>query len=326
MSFNMKKERIDPVKALADNLIEQMKNNSAPWQKPWEASMALTPHNAMTGKPYRGFNNLALMLQRHDDPRWLTFKQAKDLGYSVKKGEKGIPLLFYSFDTQRAKRDDAGKVIKDKNGNTAKETVRLERPIVRTFYVFNAKQIDGIPPYERPVFNEIEVNERAEALLTASKATIIHKEGDKAFYNPMRDHIVLPLKDQFKSKENYYATALHELGHWSGHESRLNRDIINRFGSMDYAREELRAEISSMLVGQEIGIRHDPSQHAAYTKSWISILEDEPKEILYAVRDAQKIFDYVMQYDREYTQQQDIQQPEPSQAKEEPELEEELER
>lgn len=302
----MKKERIDPIKALADQLIEQIKTNTAPWQKPWEGSLGSVPYNALTEKPYRGYNNLSLTIKKYDDPRWLTFKQAKDLGYSVKKGEKGTPLMFYNFTTERAKRDENGKIMKDNEGNTIKTTVLLDRPIARTFYVFNAEQIDGMPALEIQNPNVIEVNKRVEVLLTNSGADIQHKIGDRAYYSPTSDHIVLPLKEQFKSAEHYYSTALHELGHWSGHSSRLNRDLMNVFGSEDYAREELRAEISSMLVGQELGIRHDPSNHVAYAKSWIKLLQDDPKEVLYASRDAQKIFDYVMQFDREYVQKNDF--------------------
>ena len=297
------KEKVDPVQVLADRLIEQMKTNTAPWQKPWESSLQDRPYNASTNQPYRGYNNLSLVTSGYDDPRWLTFKQAQDLGYSVKKGEKGTPLMFYSFKEEKALRDESGKPIKDASGNTIKEKIERSRPIVRTFYVFNAEQIQGIPPLERPPVNEIEINQRAEALLLASEANINLQRGDRAYYSPINDKIVLPLPEQFKSAEHYYATALHELGHWTGHESRLNRDLVNQFGSPDYAREELRAEISSMLVGQELGIRHDPSHHVAYTQSWIKALENDPKEILYASRDAQKIFEYVMQYDREYTQQ-----------------------
>ena len=185
----------------------------------------------------------------------------------------------------------------------------------------NAEQIEGIPPLELRKVNEIEVNQRAEELLTASGADITHKIGNRAYYSPINDHIVLPLKEQFKSAEHYYSTALHELGHWTGHESRLNRELLNTFGSPDYAREELRAEISSMMVSQELGIRHDPTNHVAYTQHWIKALEDNPKEILYAARDAQKIFEHVMQYDREYSQKQEAEQEVSIQPQQEEELE-----
>ena len=326
----MTKKRVDPVQQLADKLIEQMEASEAPWQKPWEASLTPAPYNASTNKPYRGFNNLNLALSGHLDPRWMTFKQAKDLGYSVRKGEKGTPLLFYNFHKEEAQRDANGRIMKDEQGKTIKQKVQLERPIVRIFYVFNGEQIEGLPPYEIPKRNEVKNNERIEALLTKSGAEIVHEHGDRAFYRPSEDKIVLPLKEQFKSTEHYYSTALHELGHWTGHESRLDRGFTNNISREDYAREELRAEISSMLVGQELGLRHDPSNHIAYTKDWIQLLKDEPKEILYAVRDAQKIFDHVMQFDREYTQKSDLsttqevsKSPEPTV---ETELEEELDR
>ena len=296
------KDKVDPVQVLADRLIEQMKTNTAPWQKPWESSNPGHPYNAINIQPYRGYNNLALITSGYDDPRWLTFKQAQDLGCNVKKGEKGTPLMFYNFVEEKARRDESGQLVKDANGKTIKDKAQRERPIVRTFYVFNAEQIDGLPPLELRKVNVIEVNQRAEDLLKASGADINHKQGNRAYYSPMDDHIVLPLKEQFKSAEHYYSTALHELGHWSGHENRLNRELLNTFDSPDYAREELRAEISSMLVSQELGIRHDPSNHVAYTQHWIKALEDNPKEVLYAARDAQKIFEYVMQYDREYSQ------------------------
>lgn len=302
----MRKQKVDHVKVLADQLIEQIKTNTAPWQKPWEASLGSVPYNALTEKPYRGYNILSLVMRNYDDPRWLTFKQAKDLGYSVKKGEKGTPLTYYNYTAERTERDENGKVMKDSDGNTIKTRVTLDRPVFTIFYAFNAEQIDGIPPLKVEKPNEIEVNARAEALLTKSGAEIHHKIGDRAYYSPNRDHIVLPMKEQFKSAEHYYSTALHELGHWSGHESRLDRGLMDIFGSKDYAREELRAEISSMMVGQEIGIRHDPDNHIAYAQSWIKLLEDDPKEILYAARDAQKIFDYVMQFDREYAQKNEL--------------------
>ena len=316
-----KTEKIDPVQLMADRLIEQIKNNKAPWQKPWESSIPSLPYNASTNKPYRGYNNLTLAMSGFDDPRWLTFNQAKEQGYHIKKGEKGTPLMFYNFVEERARRDENGKIVKDADGQTIKDKALRERPIVRTFYVFNAEQIEGIPPLELRKVNEIEVNQRAEELLTASGADITHKIGNRAYYSPINDHIVLPLKEQFKSAEHYYSTALHELGHWTGHESRLNRELLNTFGSPDYAREELRAEISSMMVSQELGIRHDPTNHVAYTQHWIKALEDNPKEILYAARDAQKIFEHVMQYDREYSQKQEAEQEVSIQPQQEEELE-----
>ena len=137
-------------------------------------------------------------------------------------------------------------------------------------------------------------HERAEAVLKASGAEIRHDQPDRAFYRPATDRIHLPPRDSFPSADTYYATALHELGHWTGHPSRLDRDLAHPFGSVGYAKEELRAEIASLMVGDQLGIGHDPGQHAAYVKSWVQVLKEDPKEILRASRDADKISNYVL--------------------------------
>src|ERR1017187_1828754 len=135
-----------------------------------------------------------------------------------------------------------------------------------------------------------------------SGARIDHEEGDRAYYAPVPDRIVLPQHAQFQSSDGYYATALHELGHWTGHTSRLARDLSNPFGSEGYAREELRAEIASMMLGDELGVGHDPGQHAAYVKSWIKILEQDSLEIFRAAADAEKIQEFVLALDRRQQQ------------------------
>lgn len=200
----------------------------------------------------------------------------------------------------------------DEHGKPLKVQVNLERPKVFYATVFHASQIDNMPELipKEPDWSLIE---RAEKLLHNSGATIIHSEADKAFYRLSTDSIHLPPKDQFKSAANYYATALHELGHWSGHPSRLDRDLGHPFGSDAYAKEELRAEIASILLGSELGIGHDPSQHTAYIKSWIRVLEDEPLEIFRASADAEKIVNHL--YALEQTQ--DIQQAELIEIKDE---------
>ncbi|MCB2039310.1 MAG: conjugal transfer protein TraC, partial [Rhodoferax sp.] len=154
-----------------------------------------------------------------------------------------------------------------------------------------------------------------EHILKASGASITHAPGDRAFYRPATDSIHLPDRGQFPSADNYYATALHELGHWTGHASRLDRDLAHPFGSEGYAKEELRAEIASMILGDELGIGHDPGQHAAYVGSWIKALQDEPLEVFRAAADAEKIHDYVLAFEQKQVQEQDQQQ---SQAQQQP--------
>ena len=296
----MEKSRKAYHEQVAESLIAQLKQGTAPWQKPWQPGDPLLsfPHNPTTQKRYRGINALYLMSQGYADPRWLTYKQAAGLGAQVRKGEKSTWIQYWKFTDERIRKDDNGNPILDSNGKPVKETVKLERP--RVFYasVFNAEQIDNLPELiiEPPTWNSIE---RAEQILQVSGAAIEHGEYDRAFYRPVTDRIHLPHKHQFETPDRYYATALHELGHWTGHESRLNRDLAHPFGSEGYAREELRAEIASMLLGNELGLGHDPSQHAAYVASWIKALEEDPTEIFRAAADAEKIQDYVLAFARQ---------------------------
>ncbi len=280
---------------VAENLIEQLKKGVAPWQKPWEPGdlLAVLPVNPTTGKRYRGINSLNLMSRAYTDPRWLTYKQAVSLGAQVRKGEKSTLVQYWKFTEEHIKTDDNNNPVLNNEGNSIKEQVRLERP--RVFYaaVFNAQQMDNLPELDikAPDWDPLE---RAERILQASHAVIHHGEADRAFYRPSTDSIHLPHKHQFPTPDRYYATALHELGHWTGHELRLNRDLAHPFGSEGYGREELRAEIASMLLSGELGISHDPGQHVAYVSSWIKALQEDPTEIFRAAADAEKIQEYVL--------------------------------
>ncbi len=280
---------------VAENLIEQLKKGVAPWQKPWKPGdlLAALPVNPTTGKRYRGINSLNLMSRAYTDPRWLTYKQAINIGAQVRKGEKSTLVQYWKFTEEHIKTDGNNNPVLNSEGNPIKEQVRLERP--RVFYaaVFNAQQMDNLPELsiKAPDWDPLE---RAEHILQASNAVIRHGEADNAFYRPSTDSIHLPHKHQFPTPDRYYATALHELGHWTGHESRLSRDLAHPFGSEGYAKEELRAEIASMLLSGELGIGHDPGQHVAYVSSWIKALQEDPTEIFRAAADAEKIQDYVL--------------------------------
>lgn len=279
---------------VANQIIEQLKQGTAPWLKPWEAGHGGNhlPFNPITGKRYRGINALYLMLNQSEDNRWLTYKQAQSIDAQVRKGEKGTTIQYWKFTEERIKKDDKGNPIIDEQGQPLKIQVNLERPKVFYARVFHASQIDNMPELEHKK-QDWDCIEKAEQILLQSKAVIHHTEDDSAFYRLSTDSIHLPPKTQFKTAADYYATALHELGHWSGHPSRLNRDLSHPFGSEGYAKEELRAEIASMLLGSELGIGHDPSQHTAYIKSWIKVLEDDPLEIFRASADAEKIVTHI---------------------------------
>lgn len=290
---------------IANQLIKKLEQGTAPWQLPWESASAnlALPYNAVTGNRYKGINILSLLLSDHGDPRWVTYKQAESKGWQVRKGEKAVAIQFRKTSEFVPVLDEAGNKVLNEQGKPEGYTVRLEHPIIKTAWVFNAQQVNGMPPLEneRQAEHAWTPIERAERLVRATGAKINHIQGNKAYYNPIADEITLPLTSQFSSPDRYYATALHEIGHWTGHAARLDRRIMNRIGTPEYAREELRAEIASLLIGHELKIGHDPGQHAAYVNAWIKTLRDTPTEILAATADAERIYDYVMDYERLYS-------------------------
>lgn len=306
----------------ADELVKKIEANEAPWQKGWVSGMGdILPVNHQ-GKPYRGNNLLDLMMtaqaKGYSDNRWYTFNNAKDYGGHVRKGEKGTVITFFSRTKTENRKDEQGNTIYDKDGNPEKVTFLLERPIITTAVVFNAEQIEGLPPRELTTpLSEWERIERAEAIaqgIQSQGVTIEHRFGDRAYYSPIEDKIVMPDRGQFPTPDAYYATLLHEIGHSTGHKDRLNRDLSGGFGSESYAKEELRAEIASMIVGEQLQIGYDPSQHHAYLKSWAKVIKEDPKEILKAVKDADEISNFVLGLGEEIDKAKEISQPNTAQA------------
>ncbi|EDI1797325.1 hypothetical protein AXJ42_22115 [Salmonella enterica subsp. enterica serovar Newport] len=297
----MKKEYAEEVAA---RIVEQLEQGTAPWQKPWQPGELRLPYNPTTGKEYKGMNSMWLSMQGHADPRWMTYNQASAEGGQVRKGSKGTHIVYWKFSEERKQTDEQGRpVIDPETGKQKTINVQLERPRSFMAVVFNASQIDGLPPLEaRPLMPEPERHARAEAILANSGASIQHVPGDRAYYRPSTDSITLPERNQFPAADAYYATALHEVGHWTGHPSRLDRDLSHPFGSEGYAREELRAEIASLMLGERLDIGHDPGQHAAYVGSWIKALKEDPKEIFRAAADAERIAGYVMGFEQEQAQ------------------------
>ena len=296
---------------VAEKFIEKLKEGTTPWQREWDAGAGVMPLNPTTGNRYRGINTLILMAQDRDDSRWMTYRQALKIGAQVRKGETGTPVIYWKTHEEQTLKDKQGKAKIGEDGKPLKVLVELERPRAFLSRVFNAEQIDGLPPFVKAdrQWNPVE---RAEALLKQSGAVIRHKVQSRAFYSSREDAITLPAKGQFNDAGGYYATALHELGHWTGHESRLNRDMQHPRGSEEYAREELRAEIASMMLGQEIGLGHGIENHAAYVGSWIGALKEDPREIFRAASDAEKIMNYVLglELKHEITQENSLKQEE----------------
>ena len=298
----------------AEKIIDHLKAGTAPWQRPWHPGDAVSaPHNPASGTVYRGMNRVHLALSGYDDPRWMTLRQANDNGLRILPGSKATPVVYFQFTKDQDRLGEDGKPVLGEDGKPQKETVELDKPLMRLAHVFNAEQIDGMPPLELTGQSfEWEPIEKAENILSASGATIKHDQSNRAFYRPMTDSIHLRPRENFEEPGLYYGTALHELGHWTGHGSRMEREF-GPFGSEKYAREELRAEIASWMLGQDIGIPHSPEQHAAYVQSWVKVLEEDPYEIVRACRDAEQIKEYVlgMEKQKELGQDQTVKAPKP---------------
>ncbi|MGA2594747.1 MAG: ArdC-like ssDNA-binding domain-containing protein, partial [Bryobacteraceae bacterium] len=247
-------EKRDHRREVTDSIIKMLEDGVAPWQKPWEGSAM--PFNPTTERSYRGGNALHLLatgiLREYADPRWMTYKQAAEQGWQVRGGEKGTHIEFWEL-KERSNEKDAGP---DQNSGESPAKENGQRLIHRVYTVFNAKQIDGIPEYQPPQRTPFEAVQAGERILANSGARIEHDQSDDAFYNRRTDSIHLPPKDAFKDAPGYYGTALHELAHWTGHPSRLNRATLSesyRFGDLNYAKEELRAELASVFMAAELG-------------------------------------------------------------------------
>ena len=236
------------------------------------------------------------------DNRWGTYNQIREAGGQVRKGEKGTQVLFFTDRNSRVAKDEKGQTMKNKEGKTIYEEQKRETPICKQYTVFNVEQAEGLElkPREGQVRPEWDAHRDAEKVIAASGPTVEHVAGDRAYYRMAEDKVVLPEPGQFPTRNGYYQTALHECGHATGHPDRMNRETLkeglaNGFGSPEYAREELRAEISAMMTGERVGVGHDPQRGAAYVENWVKVLEKDPHEIHRAARDAQKMTDHLME-------------------------------
>lgn len=247
------------------------------------------PINAKTGEPYHGINVLVLWAEMADksfaSSKWLTYKQAADMGANVRKGEKSVTGVYYKTVGKR----DAAK------SDDEQETYFMAKP----FWLFNVAQIDGLPADLANVTSTapsqgFNPHKEAEQLLIKSKASI-HYGFDSAYYAPSADKICLPNRERFTSESNFYATALHELTHWTGNETRLNRSFGKRFGDDAYAFEELVAELGAAFTVGRLGmIDATIETHADYVQSWIQVLKNDKKAIFTAASQAAKASDFIL--------------------------------
>jgi len=275
----------DLYQEVTDKIIAKLEAGVTPWIKPWNcaAPNGGMPYNVISGKSYRGINIPLLYCNEYTFTGWLTYKQAQEVGAHVKAGEHGSMIVFFKpWKIRDVKAIAAGD----------KDAVEKTIPILRSFTVFNVAQVEGLPEKYLPKLDErtqIERQTQAEALL--SKAVVKHG-GDRAFFTPSHDFIQLPTPESFTDAGSYYATGLHELTHWTGHQSRLAREYGKRYGDEQYAREELVAEMGAAYLCGHCGIA-GKLQHAEYIASWLQVLKNDKRAVLTAASHAQKAADFV---------------------------------
>ena len=266
---------------VTNKIVAAIEAGTPPWVRPWSVSDQ-RPKNAATGRLYRGINSLLLGLEAqargYASGAWLTYRQAAALNAQVRGGEHGTSVVLYKLhEVDDAKAEGEKKIV----------------PLLRTFTVFNIAQIDDLPETPtRPTQPAWDSHLEADLLLSSSGADIRHG-APKAYYTTVMDRIHLPVKHAFKDQGAYYATALHELTHWTGHPARCNRNLSGRFGNDSYAIEELIAEMGSAFLCAHCRI-DGKLQHAAYLHSWLQVLRADKKAIFTASAKAQQAADFLL--------------------------------
>jgi antirestriction protein ArdC len=289
-------ERKDVYSRITEQIVSDLEKGVRPWVKPWNAEHAagrITRPLRHNGHPYAGINVLSLWIsavaQNFAAPIWMTYRQASELGAHVRKGEKGS-LVVYANSITRTERDD-------KTG----EDIEREIPYMKGYTVFNVEQIDGLPEiyYAKlaPTRDPIARIEHAEKFLHATGATINHG-GTRAYYSLSTDAVQMPPFEAFRDAESYYATLAHEVTHWSGAKSRLDRDFGgHRFGSNAYAQEELVAELGAAFLCADLELTLEPREdHTAYIANWLEVLKNDTRAIFTAAAHAQRAADFIHKF------------------------------
>lgn len=282
----------DVYERITGTIITALEQGVRPWHQPWAVGHLAGPVSRPlrgNGQPYSGINIIMLWATATEKgfsaPIWMTFKQAKELGAHVRKGEKGA-LVVYAGAIQRTETNDNGE---DEERNI---------PFLKGYTVFNVEQIEGLPAHFTAThpqhLNEEERNAAADAFFTASGADIRHG-GNRAYYAPGPDYVQMPEFGAFRDAGAYYATLAHECTHWTKHETRLDRDLgRKKWGDSGYAMEELVAELSAAFLCADLGLTPEPrEEHAAYIANWLEVLKGDKRAIFHAASHAQKAADYL---------------------------------
>ncbi|PXA97192.1 antirestriction protein ArdC [Nostoc sp. 3335mG] len=286
-------ERASLYAEVTARVIAELEQGRLPWVQPWDVAACgcAMPANAVTGRRYSGINVLilwaAVIEGRYASQRWLTYRQAQAAGGNVRKGERGTTVCYADRFTPR----DEAERARDED-REARQLAFLKR-----FTVFNVGQCEGLPEplTELPELPaEAEILPQVRSLIDASGADF-RVGGGEAYYSPGGDYVAVPPQTAFGESINWYRTALHELGHWTGHGSRLDRNQRGGFGSADYAREELVAEMASAFACASLAIR-PTVRHADYIGSWLAVLREDEKAIFRAASAASKAADHLLAF------------------------------
>tara|TARA_R110002096_G_scaffold143681_5_gene299956 strand:+ start:675 stop:1574 length:900 start_codon:yes stop_codon:yes gene_type:complete len=287
----------DIYQEITNLIIGKLEQGFIPWRRPWSAYGAAASY--ITKKPYRGVNALLMNMLNHEKPYYLTFKQAKELGGTVKKGSKSVPVLYWNFYFRHA---ETGKKLSEAEARKLPSDKVKKSAFLREYKVFNIDQVDNIE-FDIPevvIKPENEIIDSCESIVTGmpNAPRIRHDNAKKAFYVPSRDYINIPPIRFFDSSEFYYDTLFHELIHSTGHQSRLNRPEItehNSFGSENYSKEELVAELGGSFLCGVAGIQDERTieNNTAYIQGWVKRLKNDKKLIIEAAAKAQKAADFM---------------------------------
>jgi antirestriction protein ArdC len=288
-------DRTNLYEEITARIIGELEAGRLPWVQPWDSSAVAAPlalpRNAATGRAYSGINILilwgAVVARGYSGQSWLTFRQALSLGGHVRKGERGTTVVY----TDRFVPHDERRRVRE----TGEEAQAI--PFLKRFTVFSTDQCEDLPAdlaTAPPPIPEGLIVPDVEALIRASGADL-RIGGNEAFYAPALDYVQVPRPDSFHAAIDWHRTALHELDHWTGHGSRLGRDLAGTFGSSRYAREELVAEICAAFCCATLGIT-PTVRHADYIGSWLAVLREDAKAIVRAASAASKAADYLLAF------------------------------
>ena len=279
---------------ITGQIVEQLERGVVPWARPWKVD-GLAPSNLVSRRPYRGINVFLLGFRAASTPWWLTFRQAKALGGSVRAGERSTPVIFWRW-VDRAERG-----VDETSSGSERRRERL--PVLRYYSVFNLDQTEGIDPSKVPAADTVAVAPvpTAEEIVAGFQEppTIEHRAQPRAFYRPATDSVTMPPRSAFGRIEGYYSTLFHELTHATGHAKRLARTGFDKnhaapFGSEPYAREELVAELGAAFLCGEAGIEPDIPNSAAYIDHWRQNLSRDSRLVITAAQQAQRAADYIL--------------------------------